>query len=117
MSYDTQLADRIRRALARHRGATEKAMFGGLCFMLDGHMCVGIVGQDLMVRVGPEAYETALDEPHARPMDFTGRPMRGYVYVEPGGCSTPASLRRWVELGAAFVATLPPKGARTRARR
>jgi len=112
MSYDSHLADRIRRALAGHPTATEKAMFGGICFMIDGHMAVGIVGDDLMVRVGPDEYEHALDEPYVRPMDFTGRPMRGYVYVEPAGASTVRSLARWVGLAATFVATLPPKAKR-----
>ncbi len=111
MSYDTQLADRVRRVLAQHPNATEKAMFGGLCFMIDGHMCVGLVGDDLMVRVGPDAHDEALSEPHVRPMDFTGRPMRGYIFVEPDGCATPATLRRWVNAGATFVSTLPAKKA------
>lgn len=111
MSYDVRLADRIRRALADEPTATERQMFGGVCFMLKGHMCVGIVGDDLMVRVGPAQYERALDEAHVRPMDFTGRPMRGYVYVEPEGYRD-RGLDRWVGLAKAFVSTLPKKARR-----
>ncbi len=110
MSYDDHLADRIRRAFGGRGEVTEKAMFGGLCFMIDGHMCIGIVGDDMMVRVGPDEYDRALEQSHVREMDFTGRPMRGYVYVEPEGCSTVKSLRRWVDLAVRFVRTLPRKG-------
>lgn len=84
-------------------------MFGGLAFMVHGHMAAGVLANDLMVRVGPDAYDEALAQPHARPMDFTGRPMRGLVYVGPAGTSDEASLAAWVERGLAFVDTLPPK--------
>ena len=89
MAYDEKLADRIRQAVGPRGDVTEKKMFGGLAFLLDGKMFCGIVKDDLMVRVGPERYEAALAEAHVRPMDFTGRPMNGYVYVGRGG-STPA---------------------------
>ncbi len=85
MAYDEGLAERIREGLAEQRDVTEKKMFGGVAFMLRGSMFVGIVKEDLMVRVGAEAHEDALREPHARTMDFTGKPMRGYVYVAPPG--------------------------------
>ena len=100
----------------------EKKMFGGLAFLLDGKMFCGIVKDDLMVRVGPERYEAALAEAHVRPMDFTGRPMNGYVYVGPGGSRTVKAIAKWVEQGRAFVATLEqnaakkPRRQRTRAR-
>ena len=109
MAYDEELAERIRRALAGRQGVSEKKMFGGIAFMLRGNMCCGIVRDDLMVRVGPERYEEALARPHARPMDFTGRPMRGMVYVTPEGCRTDEALKRWVEQGLNFAATLPAK--------
>lgn len=109
MAYDEELAERIRRALADKHSVVEKRMFGGIAFMLRGNMCCGIVRGDLMVRVGPERHEEALAQPHARPMDFTGRPMRGMVYVTPEGCRTDEALKRWVEQGLNFAATLPPK--------
>lgn len=84
-------------------------MFGGIAYMYLEHMCVGVVDDMLMVRVGPEQYENALSQKYAKPMDFTGRPMKGYVYVEPAGFKTEKNLRKWIEKGIAFVKTLPPK--------
>ena len=109
MAYDEDLANRIREALASRDDVTERKMFGGLAFMAGGHMCCGVTGSALMLRLGPEGSEAALDEPHTRPMDFTGRPLTGFVYVEPDGTSSDADLKRWVERAEAFVATLPPK--------
>lgn len=111
MAYDEAQARRIRQALAGTPGASEKRMFGGICFLLHGNMCCGLVGDTLMVRVGPEAYESSLALPHAREMDFTGKPLRGYVYVAPAGISTPATLKAWLRRATRFVATLPPKSA------
>lgn len=108
MAYDEGLAERIRHVLSAGSPVDEKEMFGGLCFLTEGRMFVGIVGDDLMVRVGPAAYEEALRAPHARPMDFTGKPMKGYVFVGPAGCATDASLGAWVERALAFASTLPP---------
>lgn len=111
MAFDEELADRVRCAVGESPGAvskaSEKAMFGGLCFLSRGKMFCGIVKDELMVRVGPDAYEDALDEPHVRPMNFTGKPMKGYVFVEPDGCRTEAMVLRWVERAVAFVETLP----------
>lgn len=84
-------------------------MFGGLAFMLNGHMFVGILGDTLMARVGHDAYSDALCQQHTRAMDFTGKPMRGYVFVEPAGLELDSSLKEWVNLCAKFVETLPPK--------
>lgn len=112
MAYDGTLADRIRRAVGPRADVTEKKMFGGLAFLLDGRMFCGIVKDDLMVRVGPERYEAALAEAHVRPMDFTGRPMRGYVFVGPGGTRTEKAIKRWVDQGGTFVAT--PDGVATK---
>lgn len=109
MAYDEKLADRIRKVLSAHSGLSEKRMFGGIAFMLRGNMCCGVVKDDLMVRVGPGQYEKLLAEPHARPMDFTGRPMTGFVYVGPGGYRSDQALAKWVERGVDFVASLPPK--------
>jgi TfoX/Sxy family transcriptional regulator of competence genes len=107
--YDEKLAGRIREALRGQRNVVEKRMFGGLAFMVRGHMCVGIAGNDLMVRVGPEAYAKAIREPHARPMDFTGRPLTGFVYVGPSGHARRQSLAKWVKRALGFVRSLPSK--------
>jgi TfoX/Sxy family transcriptional regulator of competence genes len=109
MAYDETLAARIGTILASHDGLTERKMFGGIAFMLNGHMCCGVTRSDLMVRVGPDAYEDSLAQPHARPMDFTGRPMKGMIYVGAAGYQDDASLRAWVDRGVAFASSLPPK--------
>ena len=108
MSYDEKLADRVRTALGRHGAVSERKMFGGLAFMVGGHMACGIVGKELMVRVGPERYEEALSRPHARPMDFTGKPLRGMVYVGPRGLRSRPALTRWVDLAVNVAQSLPP---------
>jgi TfoX/Sxy family transcriptional regulator of competence genes len=109
MAFDEGLAQRLRELLEKRRGITEKKMFGGLCFMAHGHMFLGIVRSTLMARVGPEHYAEALKQPHAREMDFTGRPMKGYVFVEPAGFESDAALAAWVARTLKFVATLPSK--------
>ena len=109
MPYDEKLAERIRRGLAEYANVTEKKMFGGLSFMLGGHMCCGVLQDDLVLRVGPDGYEGALAEPHARPMDFTGRPMKGMVYVGPDGYKTDEALSKWVIRAASFASSLPSK--------
>ena len=108
MAYDEELADRVRVLLADEPGLTERKMFGGLAFMLNGNMACGIVKDELMLRLGAEGADAAHDEPHVREMDFTGRPMTGMVYVEPAGLDD-AGLRRWVEQAAGFARSLPPK--------
>jgi len=123
MPYDERLAERVRAALADRPNIEEKRMFGGLAFLLAGKMFCGIAKEDLMVRVGPDKYEEALGRGYARPMDFTGRPMRGYVFVAPGGCATKREVSAWIEAGLAFVSTLETtevrrsKSARGRAAR
>lgn len=112
MAYDERLADRIRGALGPRPDFTEKKMFGGIAFLLDGRMFVGIAKNELMVRVGPERYEKALREPHVRPMDFTGRPMKGYVFVGPEATRDVSSVKTWVRRAADFVATLEPSAKR-----
>ena len=111
MAFDEHLADRIRAALRDVPDVREKRMFGGLAFLVGGKMACGIVGDELMLRLGEHRADAALDEPHVRPMDFTGRTMRTMVYVAPAGFATPA-LRRWVDQGVAHAATLPPKARR-----
>lgn len=109
MAFDESLAGRIRQRLAGTRGLSERKMFGGICFMLHGNMCCGLVGSTLMLRVGPAEYESCLALPHAREMDFTGKPLRGYVYVAPGGIATAALLKAWLGRATRYVNTLPPK--------
>jgi TfoX/Sxy family transcriptional regulator of competence genes len=106
MAYDESLAKRIRPLLADLEGVTERKMFGGLAFMLKGKMFVGIIGEDLMVRVGPDAHARALSKPHARPMDFTGRPMKGYVFVGPEGLRSREELAHWIRQAVDFVEDL-----------
>jgi TfoX/Sxy family transcriptional regulator of competence genes len=109
MAFDEGLAERIRDLLRSDQHITEKKMFGGLAFLLNGHMFVGIVGDTLMARVGPISYPEILRQQHIREMDFTGKPMKGYIYVEPAGFDSDSALEHWVGLCAEFVATLPPK--------
>ena len=87
----------------------EKRMFGGLCFMVRGHMAVGLTAAELMVRVGPTAWADALAEEHAREMDFTGKSLKGFVYVDPAGWATKSDLQAWVARGVAHAESLPPK--------
>jgi hypothetical protein len=116
MAYDEALADRVRRVLGPDEAIEERKMFGGIAFMRGGKMFCGIVNDELMVRVGPDHYAESLKKPHVRPMDFTGTPMKGYVFVAPAGSKTDAAVRPWVELGDAFTATVPAKKKKARAR-
>lgn len=98
MAYDEFLADRIRQNLAEERITfEEKKMMGGLCFMIDHKMCVGIIKENFMARIGPERYELALEMDHCKAMDFTGRPLKGYVYVEPEGIENEDQLKHWIK--------------------
>jgi TfoX/Sxy family transcriptional regulator of competence genes len=109
MAYSEGLANRIRTTLSRRRGTGERQMFGGVCFTMNGHVVCGVVKDDLMVRVGPNAYQKSLRRAHARPMDFTGRQMVGFVYVAAAGLKSAASLKSWIGAGIAYANTLPPK--------
>ena len=109
MAFDEELAARTRAALGDVRGVTEIRMFGGLCFTVHGNMAVGVTGDDLMVRLAPEEGEAALAEPGARPMDFTGKPMKGFVFVCADGLKSERMLQSWVDRGVAFASSLPPK--------
>jgi TfoX/Sxy family transcriptional regulator of competence genes len=101
--YDEGLAERIREQLQDRRDVTEKKMFGGICFLVKGKMCCAITQEAFMVRVGTEAYAEALSKPYARVMDFTGRPSRFAVYVDPAGYRTDAQLKAWLERGLALA--------------
>jgi hypothetical protein len=109
MAYSEELADRVRRALADRDNVLERKMFGGIAFMLEGNMCAGVTGDELMVRVDPDAAEDAASEPHARVMEMGGRPMRGFVVVSPAGIEADEALGAWVARGADHAASLPPK--------
>lgn len=110
MAYDEDLAERVRAELADEPDLVERKMFGGLAFMAAGNMVCGVLGDELIVRLGPEGGPVAVAaDPHARPMTFTGRPMRAMVVVAAEGVGDDAGLARWVAAARAFVATLPPK--------
>ncbi len=109
MAYDEGVAQRLREAFADRIDVAEKEMFGGIAFMLSGHMCCGVIGEILMARVGAQQYEEALSRPHVREMDFTGKPLKGFVYVEPEGFESDAELEQWVSVCEMFVDSLPPK--------
>ena len=109
MPYDENLASRITQSLKGKRGITQKKMFGGLCFLLHGNMVCGVVKNRLCARVGPEGYEKALKSKFATEMDFTGKPLKGMVYVLPEGLRTKAMLDKWVKVSFDFARTLPKK--------
>jgi len=98
MSYDEKLADRIRIRLAEIPKVEERFMFGGVCFMVKGKMCIGIVKDEMMCRIGPDAYETALDRNGCREMVFTGKPMKGYVYVSDEAMKSKKDFDYWINL-------------------
>ncbi len=109
MAYEEDLAERIRQVVMGMPGLTEKHMFGGLSFMLQGNMACGVIKDDLVVRVGPHQYPEAVKQPHARPFDFSGRAMKGWIYVAPEGYQSDADLEMWVRQGIDFARSLPPK--------
>jgi hypothetical protein len=111
VSYDEATAERVRRVLAGRPDVVEKRMVGGMSFSVGGSMCCGVAGSALMVRVGREAREWALGQPHVRPMVMAGRALAGFVLVDPEGFGTDAALAVWVQRGVDFAATLAPKKA------
>jgi TfoX/Sxy family transcriptional regulator of competence genes len=110
MAFDEALADRVRSVLGERKGITERKMFGGLAFLLDGNMCCGVLKDQIMLRLGEEGAGEALTRPHTRPMDFTGKPMKSMVYLDPVGFASEGDLRAWVERAVAYVSELPAKG-------
>jgi TfoX/Sxy family transcriptional regulator of competence genes len=112
MAYDEQTAERVRKIFSGRHGVVEKKMMGGLCFMVKGAMCCSVSGRGgLMVRVGSDAHEATLREPHVTPMEMRGRVMTGFVRVAPDGYRTDAALKKWVERGLEYVATRPEKSS------
>src|SRR5262245_44858222 len=109
MAFSELLAQRTRQALARRKGITEKKMFGGIGFLLNGNLLVGVWKESLIVRLGPEPAEAALLEPHVNEFDITGRPMKGWVLVEPEGVAGEVQLKDWIQRAAKFVGKLPAK--------
>ena len=109
MVYDEGLAQRIREFLEQTSDVTDKKMFGGIAFMVNGNMTVGVVKDELMVRVGKEFYPEALKTPFTREMDFTGKPLRGMIFVEVDGISEDENLHYWIEKGLRFAQSLPEK--------
>lgn len=109
MAYDEQLGDRVRDALNEETPTTERKMFGGLVFMVEGNMCCGISRNNLMLRLGPEGSEAATLQPHVQPMTMRGKTMSGFVFIEPEGFSEDTELHGWIAEALDFVRTLPPK--------
>jgi hypothetical protein len=109
MAYSESLARRVRELLVQRRGIAEKNMFGAVCFLLNGNLLVGVWKYSLIARIGPENGAAALLEPHVRPFDVTGKPMQGWVLVEPEGIDDDRQLKDWIERAWTFVATLPAK--------
>lgn len=109
MVFSESLANRIRHVLSRRKGVEEKKMFGGLCFLLNGNMLVGVWKVFLIARLGPEQGEEALLEPYVRKMDITGKPMKSWIMVEPEGIDEDEQLKEWIHQSVKFVSTLPAK--------
>jgi hypothetical protein len=109
MAFDEVLADRMRPLVSRRRGFSEKKMFGGLGFLLHGNMCIGVWKEYLILRIGPAAYDGALTRPHVKEFDITGRPMKGWVMIEPAGVQRESELFEWANLAIDFVSDLPRK--------
>jgi len=109
MAYDETLASRVREILAPVVGFSEKKMFGGLCLLINGNMCCGVLKNQLVLRLDTDRAQQLLNGPHTRAMDFTGRPMKGFVFVEAGGLGTDRQLRDWVSQAREFAQSLPPK--------
>jgi TfoX/Sxy family transcriptional regulator of competence genes len=109
VAYDEGMAERIRAEIGDHPGLVEKRMFGGLSFLVHGNMAVGVIGDELCVRVGTDGHDAAISRPGARLFDFTGRPMQGWIVVSPEVLGEDAELRRWIEAGVGHAETLPPK--------
>jgi len=115
MAYDEKLAARIRRVVAGSKGITEKQMFGGLCFLLDGKMICGVLKTDMIAKIGRDNHERVATRKHVRPFDFTGKPMKGIVYVEPAALRSDKDIAMWVDMGKEHVKESPAKRKKARA--
>jgi len=109
MAYDEILAARVRKILSANARVSEKKMFGGLCFLTHGNMCCGLLKDELVLRLEPARAQEVLRGPHTRPMDFTGRPLKGFVFIEAGALATDRQLRDWISIALAFARSLPAK--------
>ena len=109
MAFDETLAARVREILSPVAGFSEKKMFGGLCFLIHGNMCCGVLKAELVLRLEPEAAQELLSRPHTRPMDFTGRPLKGFVFIEAEGLVTDRQMHAWISTSLAFARSLPAK--------
>ncbi|HEY3112321.1 MAG TPA: TfoX/Sxy family protein [Gemmatimonadaceae bacterium] len=110
MAFDEKLAARIRNQLGRKKGVSEKKMFGGVAFLLNGNMSCGVHGEQMIVRLAPDETDAALAQQHTRVFDLSGgRPMKGWILVEPDGLKADRALAKWVETGVSYAASLPPK--------
>ena len=109
MAYNRDLADRMRLLLLARQGVLEKNMFGGIGFLLNGNMCCGIWKDLLVLRLGTDNANKALEQPHVRPMDITGKPMKGWLFVEAEGYKKDEDLTGWVEKAFTFARGLPAK--------
>lgn len=112
MAYDIILAERIRNQLLRRKNFTEKKMFGGICFLLNGNMCCGVIGHDMIIRVKPEMTQSFLREKDIREFDFTGRPSKNMLYVGPNALKNDEELKQWLQITLNYVKSLPPKDRR-----
>jgi len=109
VAYDEKLAGRVRKLLAKRKAIAEKKMFGGVAFLLNGNMCCGIHGGEMIVRLDPVETDAALAQPHTRIFDMTGRPMKGWILVKPAGLAKKDALAKWVSVGVDYAASLPAK--------
>ncbi len=109
MAYDEAVAEKVRKILKRRKGITERKMFGGMAFLLNGNMCCGVMKKDIVLRLGEDRASEALTEPHTREMDFTGKVIKTMVYVSPSGYRSEEQLRSWVGRALDYVKTLPAK--------
>jgi hypothetical protein len=109
MAYDETLAQRVKAHLTGIPGLVEKKMFGGVGFLINGNMACGVHGPDLILRVGPDRYDQIISQPHVRVFDMTGRPMKGWVLVAPGGYASEEALDALIQQGVGFALSLPPK--------
>ncbi|MDH5748261.1 MAG: TfoX/Sxy family protein, partial [Rhodospirillales bacterium] len=114
MAYDEKLGDRVRAQLTGRPGYSERKMFGGLCFMLDGNMCCGVLADRLVIRAGPEEYAELLKRKNTKPFDFTGKALRGFVVVMPEGMKTKRALDGWIARAVDFAGNLPAKEKKTK---
>lgn len=109
MAFDDQLADRIRQQLSQRQDVIEKRMFGGLAFLINGNLACGVHGSEMIVRLDPKQTEQALSKPHTRVFDLSGRPMKGWILVQPKGLTTKAALSKWLQVGLKYASSLPAK--------